>query len=352
MTAQLTFQTKHSASLKTVATLAVFLIVAAMSLIGADTFAADLAGAKDHPLLKRFGGSEIVAYDFKRFDTYELQTSTFKDFDLKAKRREFATPPLQLEGSLTRIWYEAQGDASATELIRNYQNELKTQNFQILYDSTKDQAATKWTNFLAFFSGMKIKTSRSYYVFYAADKKGIRVTSAKLDRPEGSVFVHLTAVEWPKDNTTYKAKRGAYIAVDIIEVKAMTQNMVVVSADEMSKAINSTGRVALYGIYFDTNKAEIKPESKAALEEIAKLLKKNQTMKLHVVGHTDNVGGFDPNMGLSKRRADAVVAALSKQFGIASNRLTANGVAYLAPVAVNTSEEGRAKNRRVELVPQ
>lgn len=75
-------------------------------------------------------------------------------------------------------------------------------------------------------------------------------------------------------------------------------------------------------------------------------------MKLHVVGHTDNVGGYDSNLGLSKRRAEAVVAALSRDFGIAAERLTANGVAYLAPVAVNTTEEGRAKNRRVELVPQ
>jgi OOP family OmpA-OmpF porin len=128
--------------------------------------------------------------------------------------------------------------------------------------------------------------------------------------------------------------------------------MVVMTADEMSKAITSTGRVALYGIYFDTNKAEIKPESKAAMGEIVKYLKANGNAKLHVVGHTDNAGGLEANLGLSKRRADAVVASLTKQSGIAANRLTANGVAYLAPVAVNTTEEGRAKNRRVELVPQ
>jgi outer membrane protein OmpA-like peptidoglycan-associated protein len=132
----------------------------------------------------------------------------------------------------------------------------------------------------------------------------------------------------------------------------MTQNMVTVSADEMATAISTSGRIALYGILFDTNKAEIKPESRPALEEIAKLLQKETAMKLHVVGHTDNVGGYDSNLGLSKRRAEAVVSALSKEFGIAADRLTANGVAYLAPVAVNTTEEGRAKNRRVELVPQ
>jgi outer membrane protein OmpA-like peptidoglycan-associated protein len=315
-------------------------------------WAADLPGATDHPLIKRFGGSEIVAYDSKRFETYELQTSTFKNYDLGAKRREFVEPPLKLEGGLTRIWYEATGEASATELLRNYQNELKSQGFTILYDSTQDPAATNWTNFLASYSTTEIKTSRSYYIFFAADKSGIRVSSAKLARPEGDVYVYLTAVQWAKDDAIYKAKKGAYIAVDIITVQPMTQNMVTVSADEMATAISTSGRIALYGILFDTNKAEIKPESRPALEEIAKLLQKETAMKLHVVGHTDNVGGYDTNLGLSKRRAEAVVTALAKEFGIAADRLTANGVAYLAPVAVNSTEEGRAKNRRVELVPQ
>ena len=198
----------------------------------------------------------------------------------------------------------------------------------------------------------KIKTSRSYYVFYAADQQGIRGHQRQAGTARGDVYVYLTAVEWPKDDAIYKAKQGAYMAVDIIEVRPMVQNMVVVSADEMSKAIASAGRVALYGISFDINKADIKPESKPALEEIAKLLKKEPELKLHVVGHTDNVGGYEFNLGLSKRRAEAVVAALAQEYGIAANRLTPNGVAYLAPVAVNTTEEGRAKNRRVELVPR
>src|SRR5512147_2618348 len=69
------------------------------------SWAADLPGSKDHPLLKRFGGSEIVAYDSKRFVEYELQTSTFTSFDLEAHKRRYATPPLALGGALTRIWY-------------------------------------------------------------------------------------------------------------------------------------------------------------------------------------------------------------------------------------------------------
>lgn len=322
-----------------------------MALAGISVWAADLPGAKDHPLLKRFGGSEIVGYETKRFETYELQTSTFKKCDIDTRRREYAKSPLQIEGALTRIWYEAAGNASSTELLRNYQNELKANKFEILYDSTKDPAAGKWNTFLFPFSAMDLKTNRSNYIFYAANKEGIRVSSARLKRPEGDIYVYLVAVEWNKDDPTYKAKRGAYIAVDIIEVKPMVQNMVTVKAEEMSKALASAGRVALYGIFFDSNKTEIKPESKAALDEIAKLLKQEPSLKLHVVGHTDNVGGLTFNMNLSKRRAEAVVSALVKNYGVAAGRLTANGVAYLSPMAVNTTEEGRAKNRRVELVP-
>jgi len=315
-------------------------------------WASDLPGSKDHPLLKRFRGSEIVAYETKRFDAYDLQTSTFKRYNLETKRREFAHEPLKLEGARTQIWYEAPGEASSTELIRNYQNELAAQMFTMLYDSTKDPAAVNWINFLAPFADSKIKTNRSNYVFYSAAPAGVRVASAKLERPQGDVYVYLTAVEWPQDEAVYKAKKGAYMAVDIVELKPMVQDMVVVSAAEMSKSIAATGRVALYGILFDFNKADLKAESRPALEEIARFLQQEPGLKLHVVGHTDNVGGFDFNLGLSKKRADAVVAALAREYGIAANRLTPNGVAYLAPVAANTTEEGRAKNRRVELVPR
>ncbi len=333
--------------------LALFLICVLPLVHGiGNAWAADLPGSKDPAFLKRFRGSEIVAYEAKRFDTYELQTTTFKRYNLGTKKREFAGEPLKLEGTHTQIWYEAPGQTSSTELMRNYQNELTAQGFTILYDSTKDPDAANWINFLAPFADQKIKTNRSNYVFYAANQSGIRTTSAKLARPQGDVFVYLTAVEWANDDAIYKAKQGAYVAVDVIELKPMVQDMVVVSAGEMSKAIASTGRATLYGILFDFNKGDLKAESKPALEEIAKLLKQEPDLKLHVVGHTDNIGGFESNLNLAKRRAEAVVGALTREYGIAASRLTPNGVAYLAPVAANTTEEGRAKNRRVELVPR
>ncbi len=313
--------------------------------------AQDLAGAKDHPLVKRFAGSTIVAYDRKRFDPYVLQTGTFQKYNLQSKKNEYARAE-PLEGAVTRIWYESAGATSSTELLRNYQNELKAQGFELLYDSTRDPDIKTWNNYTAPFGAMKLKTSRSTYVFYAAKSDTIRYSSFKLARPEGDVYVGVTTIEWTAPDKTYKAQRGAYADVAIVEVGAMKQQMVTVSASDMSKAMTATGRVALYGILFDTGKAEVKAESKPALEEIAKLMKAEPALKLRVVGHTDNQGALDANISLSKRRAEAVNAALASQYGIGAARLSAFGVADLAPVASNAAEDGRAKNRRVELVPQ
>jgi OmpA-OmpF porin, OOP family len=313
--------------------------------------AQDMPGSRDHPAVKRFAGSTIVGYDAREFEAVEFQSSTFKEFDSRARKRVYVQSPLTLEGKFTRIWYEAPGATSSTDVYRNYANDLKASGFTVIYDSLSDAQSRSPLNFLSTFTrdGVDfVKTTRSEYVFAAAQRTSVRTGTYQ----KNNVFVRLVVVDWPKDDSTYKAKQGGYVAVDVLETKSIEQKMQVVTASEMSNAIASTGKVAIYGIFFDTNKADVKPESKPSLDQIAAYLKNEPNTRLHVVGHTDNVGGFDGNMGLSKRRADAVVAALTREYGVASSRLTANGVAYLAPVSTNSNEEGRAKNRRVELVLQ
>jgi OOP family OmpA-OmpF porin len=316
---------------------------------GARAQAEDLADAKDHPLLKRFAGSEIVAYDRKRFDEYDLQTSTFTVTN--NHKHEYTKPPLHLEGAITRIWYESKGDTTSTELARNYITELKARGFEVLYNSAEDPAAKSFNGYLIPYGDLGLRTNRSGYVFYAGNERSLHVVCAKLPRPQGDVYVKVTTVQWDHDDATFRAKRGAYAAVDVVEMQPMTQNMVTVSADEMSRAMKASGRVALYGIYFGTDKADIMPKSKAALDEIGKLMKKEPALKLRVVGHTDSAGGMETNMTLSRRRAESVTAALVKDYGIDPRRLTSHGVSSLAPTASNTSDDGRAKNRRVELIP-
>ncbi len=113
-----------------------------------------------------------------------------------------------------------------------------------------------------------------------------------------------------------------------------------------------TGHAAIYGIYFDSGKADIKPESDATLKEIAKLLQADPALKLYVVGHTDNQGSLQSNMDRSRRRADAVTKQLTTKYAVSAARLSPQGDGPTAPVASNDTEEGRAKNRRVELVKQ
>jgi OOP family OmpA-OmpF porin len=146
------------------------------------------------------------------------------------------------------------------------------------------------------------------------------------------------------------ASNGMY-KVNVVEKQMMKQD-VEANAESLAGIIKETGKAAVYGIYFDTGKSEIKAESEPTIQEIAKLLKANPALKLYVVGHTDNVGAFDYNIKLSQSRAAAVVDALTKKNGIAASRLTPFGAGPTSPVASNQTEDGRAKNRRVELVAQ
>jgi outer membrane protein OmpA-like peptidoglycan-associated protein len=138
----------------------------------------------------------------------------------------------------------------------------------------------------------------------------------------------------------------------VIEVKPMQSDLITVDAASLANDINRTGHASVYGIYFDTAKADVKPESDATMKEIAKLLQGDPKLKLYVVGHTDNQGGLDMNMDLSRKRADSVLAALASKYAVPAGRLRAFGCGPYSPVASNDAEEGRAKNRRVELVKQ
>lgn len=135
----------------------------------------------------------------------------------------------------------------------------------------------------------------------------------------------------------------------IIRVAGMEQS-VVVSSEQIAKAMGDDGKVVFYGIYFDTDKATLKTESTPTLAEMAKWLKTNASAQVFVVGHTDMQGSVERNQKLSRDRAASVITALTKDHDIKADRLTAEGIGPLAPVASNTGEAGRAKNRRVEMV--
>lgn len=340
---------------------------AAPALADATEPAADIAGARDLPWLKRYEGSHIVAFSKAAYDEFAFPTGALKpiaDEDARdeSNNRVFAfTPQETLEGARTRLVYLLPAGRSPLEALRGYEQELKALGANKAFeckaaecggDAQRSSSGGGGEQSVAMKLWPEARiTDESFSNGHCAQTPWIadqRFASFTVPG-KGRVLVHAYSL---RDELYCKAFNERTIAViDVLEETAREQRMETVSAEEMSAAIAQTGRVALYGIHFDTASAAIKPASRPALEQIATLLRQNPSMKLHVVGHTDSQGGLESNFSLSRQRAEAVKAALIGEFGIAADRLGANGVSYLAPIASNADEAGRAKNRRVELVP-
>ena len=258
----------------------------------ADVTAKDVAGSRDHPLFTRMQGFHISTYAEKTFDRHE--------FSIDAKQTK------AVEGHTYYITYWLdEGDGplpSSIQILRNHQNAIEKVGGTVVFDDGRLRSVMRVT-----------KDGKEIWVELLALINGFR-----------------------------------YDLV-IVEQEAMEQE-IVANAEAWRKDLASAGHVAIYGIYFDVDQAVIKPESGPALQEIAKLLAGDPKLSVYVVGHTDGTGLLDHNLKLSDARASAVATALTQQHKIAASRLKAYGVGPLAPVASNDAEEGRAKNRRVEIV--
>jgi len=251
----------------------------------------DFKGCQDHPLFTRMQDMRIKTCRTVEFDRFAFKTG------------KATTNPV--EGRLFEIRYEAFAGATAPSplaIIRNHQ-----------------QAISK--------IGGKAQYEDARYAILSVAKDGKEV--------------------WAQVDTAW----GRGYVLTIVEKQAMVQE-VVASAELFQAGLKTSGHVEVPGIFFDTGKADLKPESDAAVAEIAKLLKADPALKVYVVGHTDNVASLELNTKLSQARADAVVQALVARHGVAAARLVGRGAGPLAPVASNDTEEGRARNRRVELVKQ
>jgi outer membrane protein OmpA-like peptidoglycan-associated protein len=221
-------------------------------------------------------------------------------------------------------------------VFRNYEAELKKAGFEPIFTCRNEICG-----------GRNFNHSVAEYGIFGDLYEDQHYLAARLKRAEGDVY---TAIYVALGSVRGGPRDTPYVQVDVIETRPMETGMVTVDAAAMRKGLTAEGHVALYNIYFGTDSADIAPASKPALDEVAKLLRSQPELKLLVIGHTDNVGEIQYNLGLSQRRATAVVRALQKGYAIKPERLTAAGVGMYAPVASNKSEDGRAKNRRVELV--
>lgn len=299
--------------------------------------AQDIKGSRDHPLLPRYEGSEIARYETQEFAGYRLLNAPAKNYGGIGKNPASTLP---LEGKLTRLTYRAPADRSALEVFRNYEKVLKEKGFEAVFACARDECGGRNFNHAV--------AEGPLYNFFGEYQAEQQYLAARLARPEGDVYAALYVV-------LNKAGGGpnrnrAIVQLDVIELKKMEERMVVANAADMQRELGTEGRVAVYGILFDFDKDTLRPDSKPQLEEIAKLLRGSPALKVLIVGHTDGRGAIDYNRELSERRARAVVDALVRVFRIERGRLTPVGVGMAAPVATNRTDEGRAKNRRVELV--
>jgi hypothetical protein len=297
----------------------------------------DVEGSKDHPLISRFQGSVIVLYVQKEFDEYTLPLGKRPEDDGIFKK-------LNLEGKVTRIQYAGIPESrSFLEVYRNYEIALKNAGFEILFSGKGEGLGYKWPDYIFDDNNSPLPEGNR---LPSNNEPTQRYLSAKLVRSDGDIYVSLfiTKDSWHQE--------CPLVQLDIIKIKPMETGMITVNADLLANNIAKTGHIAVYGLHFDTGKAELKPESGPVLEEIAKLLKNNSGLKLYIVGHTDNVGEFNNNILLSEQRAKAVLKELVSKYTVNETQLEAYGNGPLAPVASNKDEAGRAKNRRVELVEQ
>jgi outer membrane protein OmpA-like peptidoglycan-associated protein len=307
----------------------------------ADDDATDCDGCKDHPMLARYPGSILFGGDQKAFEEAALPVGPVTQNDAG---EPIAPKTLNVTGKRTRLFYLAPRERSALEVFANYKEALAKAGMSVVWTCSDVECGSDFLHTAPQIMHVHLTgTSVADDGFTLAERP--RYLLAKLARASGDVHVMVMAADLPD------SQRPA-IYVMLIESKPMDTGMVTVAANALDQSLISTGKAVIYGIYFDLDKADIKAESKAQLDQIGRLMSEHADLKLVVTGHTDNQGSADYNQKLSQRRADAIVTALIGGYAVASNRLSAQGLGASSPVASNDTDEGRAKNRRVELIKQ
>ena len=311
-------------------------------LISTPAVAKDIDGIVEHPMIKRYPGQVIAWQHIENYQPYKVAIGPVAGY-------RKITDWIETEGRVTRTFYKYEGEERTySEIYKNYLDALKAEDFDILgegiFADRKGNAigSRQWME-VTFRANPVNKPGAVGTMFSGTSSSGgAGVIVAKKERAAGTAYV-IVYVE-------QHSKNYVGTLIDIVEVEAAETGFIVIDAEAMGSDIDEYGRVVLDGIVFDFDKATLKPESKAALDEIAKYLSAHPDKKFYVVGHTDSKGTFAYNSKLSSDRALAVADTLKKDYGIASDRLEPHGVGPLVPVFSNGSDAGRDKNRRVELV--
>ncbi len=288
---------------------------------------------KPAPAVAAPADAEVIERAHEDFATYPLIVEPIRQ---RGGIRGNISATLTVEGDLTRITYRLDAESSAGTIIEAYTQRLAEAGFEPLFECEGQACGPTFRRVAPGYS----QSPAHFDVAPAAQ----HYQALRRARDGGGIYAAVQIVQ------AEGAEAPVFVQVDTLRVEPRVVGAISVSATEMARQLDTQGRVALYGLYFATDSAEIKPESRGTLAEIAKLLANRPSLRLLVVGHTDSRGSFDYNIDLSKRRAAAVVDTLVEDYGVAAERLKPWGVGYSAPRESNAGDIGRAKNRRVELV--
>lgn len=295
-------------------------------LISANVYSAD--DPKDHPLISRFDGFKIDKRVDIQFDRYELPLGPSES------STEFGDRKL-LEGKVTKISYVHRGQSkpSLLQLFKSYEKVFQDNNVEILYSCFKEECGKSNTDLVR----TAVSKKRLLNEFLQFGDHAFH--AARIAQGEKVIYVALYLKD-ERGNVAYE--------LDFIEIDAMNTSRI--SMADISNGIEETGKLAFYGLYFDTGKATLKDNAKQELSLMADYLSRHTDKQYFIVGHTDNAGSYEFNLSLSLNRAKSIIEALNAQFNLDVTNLTAVGIGPVSPVAANTSDQGQAQNRRVELV--
>jgi outer membrane protein OmpA-like peptidoglycan-associated protein len=314
-------------------------LILSMSTTGLAQRASDAKGAQDHPAISRVKGSVIEFHKVTTFGTYKLPLNDKGKLDFGK--------PQELTGKVTRIQYSTSKENNPEFVLHNYKAAFKDSGFTILTaianeelgvtDRSQDWDA-KYYGSGGYWNGINNgKFGLHHEIPNWKNSQSFIAASGNVNGKD--VYFAIYAVE--NDKFTL-------INQDVIETGKAETGLVTV--EKLSKGLATKGHIAIYDVLFDSGKAAVKPKSKPALEAIAQYVKNNTGTKFFIVGHTDNTGNFASNMALSKKRAQAVMKELVTKHGVNATQLAAHGVASLVPVTSNKTDDGKAMNRRVEIV--
>ncbi len=267
--------------------------------------------------------------------------------------------PIILEGKVTRIQYSINDEDAVEYIMQNYKTAYNKADYNVLTAISHAQLDP----FPHTFWSIRYYSPDGYGCdgCLGNDKFGFGIEldwtknhafiAAKVSDGDRDIYAIAYIAEKVEKDDNYEEKaRYILITQDVIEVEAVETGLV--SVDNIANDINAKGHIAIYDIHFETGKSAIMPESANALKIIADYINTNSNKKYFIVGHTDNTGNFTSNMTLSEERTKSVISELISKFNVNEEQLKACGVSSLSPVANNATENGRAKNRRVEIVEQ